>query len=224
MARVFTKFYLATNYLTNMLDIDVVRVLSTVFLMGLVVVVVMLGFFSKKRRDLGLVKASSQSDAFLLNTVWQLLIFPFPLVFFLVGAIMPSWVYGTILNLSFQGGEYLQVFSVLLFLAGVILAGWSAQVLGQFMIPPIQVLEKHELVTQGPYSRIRHPAYTSAIIMALASTLLFFNLIIFLAFVAILAIAYKRAVLEEELLASEDGFGQDYRDYMKKTGRFLPRL
>jgi protein-S-isoprenylcysteine O-methyltransferase Ste14 len=43
-------------------------------------------------------------------------------------------------------------------------------------------------------------------------------------FLAVLAIAHKRAGLEEELLASEDGFGQTYRVYMKKTGRFLPRL
>ena len=171
----------------------------------------------------GSAKASNKSDFVLLYHVWHLLIFPFPLIFFLVGVIMPSWVYETILNLSFQGGEYLQVSSVPLFLAGVTLASWSAQVLGQFMDTHIQVLQKHDLVTKGPYSRIRHPAYTSAIIIAIASTLLFFNLIMFLAFVAILAIAYKRAVLEENLLASEDGFGQDYREYMKKTGRFLPR-
>jgi protein-S-isoprenylcysteine O-methyltransferase Ste14 len=137
---------------------------------------------------------------------------------------MPSLVYGTILNLSFQGGEYLQIFSMALFLLGVVLSGWSAQVLGQFMMSDIQVLQKHELVTKGPYSRIRHPAYTGAILMALASTLLYLNAIMFIAFLAIFAIAHKRAVLEEELLASEDGFGQDYRDYMKKTGRFLPRL
>jgi protein-S-isoprenylcysteine O-methyltransferase Ste14 len=35
---------------------------------------------------------------------------------------------------------------------------------------------------------------------------------------------YRRTVLEEELLASEEGFGQAYRDYMQKTGRFLPKL
>jgi protein-S-isoprenylcysteine O-methyltransferase Ste14 len=207
-----------------MLAIEIIRILSFVFLVGLVVVVAMLGFFSRKRRDLGSVKASRQSGSVLLNTVWQLLLFPFPLVFFLVGIIMPSLVYGTILNLSFQGGEYLQVFSLPLFLLGVVLSGWSAKVLGQFMMSDIQVLQKHELVTRGPYSRIRHPAYTGAIMMALGSTLLYLNVIMFIAFLAIFAIAYKRAVLEEELLASEDGFGQDYRDYMKKTGRFLPRL
>jgi protein-S-isoprenylcysteine O-methyltransferase Ste14 len=207
-----------------MLAIEIIRDLSPVFLVGLFIAFGMLGFFGRKRRDLGSAKASNQSNFVLLYHVWAVLIFPFPLVFFLVGVIMPSWVYGTILNLSFQGGEYPQVFSLPLLLISVTLCGWSARVLGQFMDTHIQVLQKHELVTRGPYFRIRHPAYTSAIIFALASTLLFFNLIMFLAFVAILAIAYKRAVLEEELLASEDGFGQDYRDYMKKTGRFLPRL
>jgi protein-S-isoprenylcysteine O-methyltransferase Ste14 len=207
-----------------MLAIEIIRDLSFVFLMGLIAIVVTLGFFSRKRRDLGSVKASRQSDSLLLNTVWQLLIFPFPLVFFLVGAIMPSLVYGTILNLSFQGGEYLQVFSLPLLLVCVVLNGWSAQVLGQFMTSEIQVFQKHELVTGGPYSRIRHPAYTTAIMGTLAYTLLYLNIIMLIAFLAVLAIANKRAVLEEELLASEDGFGQDYRDYMKKTGRFLPRL
>ena len=207
-----------------MLSIESIRILSIVFVVGLIVAFGMLGFFSKKRRDMGSVKASEQSNFVLLYHVWHLLIFPFPLVFFLVGVIMPNWVYGMVLNFPFQGAEYLQVLSVPLLLIGVILCGWSAQVLGQLMDTHIQVVEKHELVTRGPYSRIRHPAYTSAIIIALASTLLFFNLIMFLAFVAILAIAYKRAVLEENLLASEDGFGQDYREYMKKTGRFLPRL
>jgi hypothetical protein len=36
--------------------------------------------------------------------------------------------------------------------------------------------------------------------------------------------AKKSALLEEELLASEDGFRQDYSDCMLRTGRFLPRL
>jgi protein-S-isoprenylcysteine O-methyltransferase Ste14 len=30
--------------------------------------------------------------------------------------------------------------------------------------------------------------------------------------------------VEEEFLSSEEGFGEEYRDYMLKTGRFLPRL
>jgi protein-S-isoprenylcysteine O-methyltransferase Ste14 len=34
----------------------------------------------------------------------------------------------------------------------------------------------------------------------------------------------KKAVLEEELLASEEEFGQAYHDYVLKTRRFLPKL
>lgn len=206
-----------------MLGIEVIRVFSIVFVVGLFVAFGMLGFFSRKRRDLGPVKASKPND-FVLHQVWLLLIFPFPLVFFLVGAAMPGWVYGTILNISFQGGEFLQAVSLPLFLFGMILNGWSDQTLGQLMTPQIEVMQKQELVTRGPYSRIRHPTYTSIIMIALASTLLFLNAIMIIGFLAIFGIAYKRAVLEEKLLASEDGFGQDYRDYMKKTGRFLPRL
>jgi protein-S-isoprenylcysteine O-methyltransferase Ste14 len=208
----------------NMLGVEVIRVLSIVFAVGVIVNFGMYGFFGKKRRDLGSAKASDQSDFVLLYHVWHVLTFPFPLVLYLVGAIMPSWIYGTILNLSFQGGEYLQVFSLPLLLIALTLGGWSARVLGQFMDTHIQVLQKHELVTRGPYSRIRHPTYTNSIIRALGGTLLFLNLIFLILFLAIFAIAYRRAVLEEKLLASEDGFGQEYRDYMKKTGRFLPRL
>jgi protein-S-isoprenylcysteine O-methyltransferase Ste14 len=53
---------------------------------------------------------------------------------------------------------------------------------------------------------------------ALANCLLYLNIIMLIALLAVSAIAYERAVLEEKLLASEDGFGQEYRDYMKRTG------
>ena len=80
------------------------------------------------------------------------------------------------------------------------------------------------MVTSGPYARVRHPVYTGAMLMVLGPTLLFLNIVLVVGFLAMLSIAYKKAVLEEKLLASEDGYGQAYRDYMQKTGRFLPKL
>ncbi|HXZ98469.1 MAG TPA: isoprenylcysteine carboxylmethyltransferase family protein [Candidatus Acidoferrum sp.] len=207
----------------NMLGIETIRVFSLVFFVSLVVGFAFGGFFGRKRRDLGPAKASNESNFVLLYHVWHILIV-FPLFFILVGIAMPGWVFGTVLNLSFQGAEYLQVLSVPLLLIAITLLDWSARALGQFMDTHIQVLQKHELVTSGPYSRIRHPSYTSAMIFFLANTLLYLNIIMLIAFLAVVAIVYKRAILEEELLASEDGFGQEYRDYMKRTGRFLPRL
>jgi len=131
---------------------------------------------------------------------------------------------GAPLNLSFAGAEFLQVVSVPLFLSSIVLNGMAYQALRQLMRPHIEVMEKHELVTRGPYSRIRHPTYTGIVLMFLASTLLFLHIVLVIGFLAVLGIAYKKAVLEEELLSSEKGFGQEYRDYMSRTGRFLPRL
>ncbi len=85
-------------------------------------------------------------------------------------------------------------------------------------------MERHELVTKGPYSRVRHPVYTGAMLLFLASALLYLNLVLVLLFFLCVGLAYGRSVLEDELLASENGFGQAYRDYMQKTGRFLPKL
>jgi hypothetical protein len=44
--------------------------------------------------------------------------------------------------------------------------------------------------------------------------LLFFNGLQFIGFLSRIGLAYRKAVLEEELLASEDGFGKDYSNYM----------
>jgi protein-S-isoprenylcysteine O-methyltransferase Ste14 len=54
--------------------------------------------------------------------------------------------------------------------------------------------------------------------------LLFLNLLLAANFLATLTIATYRARQEEELLSSEDGFGSRYREYMERTGRFLPKL
>jgi protein-S-isoprenylcysteine O-methyltransferase Ste14 len=66
--------------------------------------------------------------------------------------------------------------------------------------------------------------YTGCMLELLAPILLYLNIALIVFFLACVAIAHKRAILEEELLASEGGYGQAYRDYMQKTGRFLPKL
>ena len=206
-----------------MLDVWVVRVLSILLAVGTFSRFGILALFGRKRQDLGSVRASKPTG-FVLYDGWLFLDFLLPLIFYLLGATVPSLVYGTPLNLSFTGAEFLQVVSVPLFLVSIVLYGMAYQALRQLMRPHIEVMEKHELVTRGPYSRIRHPTYTGIILMFLACTLLFLNIILIVSFLAILGMAYRKAVLEEELLSSEKGFGQQYRDYMMKTGRFLPKL
>ena len=206
-----------------MLDTSVIRVLSGLLAIVLFVsYVLFFGVFTRKKQDPGSVRASKPTSFILMN-VW-LLLGSLPIIFYVLGAAAPGLVYGTPLNLSFYGADFLQLVSVFLVLFAPIIFLWSARVLGQYMRPEIEVREKHELVTSGPYSRVRHPTYTGTLLVDFGTSLLFLNITLVVGFLIRAAIAYKRAVLEEELLSSEEGFGQAYRDYMLRTGRFLPRL
>ena len=80
-----------------------------------------------------------------------------------------------------------------------------------------------EIVTWGPYSRIRHPFYSSFIVAFVAALLAFPSLIVFgcLAYgTAALAVTARR----EERRLSGSGFGGKYQEYMATTGRFFPGI
>ena len=78
------------------------------------------------------------------------------------------------------------------------------------------------LVTEGPYAWIRHPFYASYIVTLVACAIL----VPHWASLAALALGWHRlnstAALEEERFLTSP-FGERYRAYMLRTGRFLPR-
>jgi protein-S-isoprenylcysteine O-methyltransferase Ste14 len=90
---------------------------------------------------------------------------------------------------------------------------WSAQ---------LQLTKDHHLITSGPYTLIRHPLYMSMIGWCVALALLTANWI----FVAIGALAIAgllwRIPREEQMMI--EAFGDEYKQYMKRSGRFFPRL
>jgi protein-S-isoprenylcysteine O-methyltransferase Ste14 len=78
-----------------------------------------------------------------------------------------------------------------------------------------------EIVTWGPYARIRHPFYSSFVLALLAGVLVapgWGTLAMLLLGVSALSLTARRE--ERRLLASS--LGAVYRDYMRSTGRFLP--
>jgi protein-S-isoprenylcysteine O-methyltransferase Ste14 len=90
---------------------------------------------------------------------------------------------------------------------------WSAQ---------LQLRQEHHLVTTGPYACIRHPLYTAMCSWAVALALLTANWI-FTA-VAALSITGTLARIPKEEQMMLEAFGDEYKTYMKHTGRFFPRL
>lgn len=109
-------------------------------------------------------------------------------------------------------------------IAGALYVFWRAHAdLGLNWSPSLEIREKHELITRGIYRLIRHPMYASQWILAIAQPLLlqnwlvgFTNLIVFIPFY------FLRVQAEEKMML--DSFGEEYREYMKKTGRVLPIL
>jgi protein-S-isoprenylcysteine O-methyltransferase Ste14 len=81
--------------------------------------------------------------------------------------------------------------------------------------------ETHKLIMKGPYSRIRHPSYLSYALSFIGLVLMMPSVLTVILLVGIPGY-YTLAVQEEQLLISH--FGNDYRNYMMKTGRFMPKL
>lgn len=80
----------------------------------------------------------------------------------------------------------------------------------------------HELATGGPFRWVRHPIYASVTLLALGTALWIPTPILWLAF-ALMAIGSDlRARAEEKVL--EQGFGETYREYCRKTARFVPGI
>ncbi len=101
--------------------------------------------------------------------------------------------------------------------------GWADHSLGKNLSAVVQIKEGHTLITAGPYSRVRHPIYTAAIIFCVGMLLVSGNWIVGACFLGPFAgLCLRRIPREERMLI--DHFGDEYRDYIERTGRLLPRV
>lgn len=83
--------------------------------------------------------------------------------------------------------------------------------------------KRQKLITDGPYSIVRHPLYFFSLTGALGIGLASENLLILALIITFYLFYYPFTILaEEEKLISQ--FGQAYLEYMKRTPRFLPKL
>jgi protein-S-isoprenylcysteine O-methyltransferase Ste14 len=99
---------------------------------------------------------------------------------------------------------------------------WTLRCLGKNLTDTVVTREKHTLVMHGPYRWVRHPFYDSAVLLAVAVSLIAANWFLFVTGVVLFCLLIIRTRTEEENLA--DRFGDSYRAYVKRTGRFLPRI
>lgn len=95
--------------------------------------------------------------------------------------------------------------------------------LGRNWSPSLQLREGHTLVVRGVYRYIRHPMYGSQWLWGTAQGLLLQNWIAgWASLVLFLPLYLSRAPREERMMLER--FGEEYRAYMRRTGRVFPRL
>ncbi len=132
-------------------------------------------------------------------------------------AIHPAWMEA--LSIPLPG--WLRWTGFALGLASLGFWSWTQAALGKEWSPQLQLREKHHLVTSGPYARIRHPLYTAMLGYGTSLALVTANWIFVVFAMAVIAGLFARVPREEQMMIKE--FGEEYKAYIKKTGRFFPK-
>lgn len=133
--------------------------------------------------------------------------------------INPKWMAWS--SLPFPA--WLRWLGVVVAVCGGCLWAWAVHKLGKNLTDTVITRVDHTLVTSGPYRWVRHPFYTACALGLVGSTLVMANWFIALVGgVVWFVFLVPRTKIEEKNLIAR--FGDDYRAYMRQTGRFLPRL
>jgi protein-S-isoprenylcysteine O-methyltransferase Ste14 len=108
-------------------------------------------------------------------------------------------------------------------LAGFALLQWSQNTLGENWSDNPRMIKGQGLITSGPYRLIRHPIYAAVYLILGSTFLLSANWLIGLAWIGMNVLEVTSRIRYEESLMLEY-FGEQYREYMKRTGRLVPKL
>jgi protein-S-isoprenylcysteine O-methyltransferase Ste14 len=99
---------------------------------------------------------------------------------------------------------------------------WVLRALGRQWSRRLELQQDHQLITEGPYSWVRHPMYVVIFLSMSCLALISANwLLIGLALLSILSI-YSRIGQEEEMMLTQ--FPEEYRIYQENTGGLFPKL
>ena len=146
--------------------------------------------------------------------IFGLLLWFSPLVYLL----NPQWMAWSKIGLP----EAVRWLGVLLGVLCVFGIYWLFSSIGSGITPTSATRKQHTLVTRGPYRWVRHPLYTIGSSLFIAFGMMADNwFIAALGILAFIAMAIRTPKEEANLI---EKFGDEYRDYMKRTGAFLPKI
>ena len=132
--------------------------------------------------------------------------------------IEPSWMDWSAIGLP----TYARWIGVPIGVSAAVLLIVVFRTLGPNLTDTVVTRANHTLVTAGPYRWVRHPFYCAAALALAADSLVTANWYLALTGLLTITLLAIRTRTEEEKLIER--FGDRYREYMARTGRFIPRL
>jgi protein-S-isoprenylcysteine O-methyltransferase Ste14 len=136
----------------------------------------------------------------------------------LVYLINPGWMAWSKIGLP-DWVRWVGVFLGILCIFGIY---WLFSSIGTGITPTSATRKEHQLVTRGPYRWVRHPLYTFGSSLFIAFGMMADNwFIALLGILAFIAMASRTPKEEANLI---EKFGDEYREYMKRTGRYFPKF
>lgn len=119
--------------------------------------------------------------------------------------------------------DIFQIVGFTLIIGGNIVLLLAYRKLGVHWSYPIDGSKKQkDLVTTGIYGKVRHPIYLSFNIFCIGFNLLLLDWFLTVLYIIAAIGLYFQAIDEEKILI--DYFGEEYLEYMNKTGRFFLKI
>ena len=110
-----------------------------------------------------------------------------------------------------------------IFAAALLLLWRSHADLGRNWSAILKIRQEHTLVMNGVYRYMRHPMYVAHLFWAIAQGLLLQNWLAgWILLATFIPMYLVRAPKEEKMML--DNFGEEYRNYINRTGRIIPRF
>ncbi len=131
--------------------------------------------------------------------------------------IHPAWMAWSKLGLP----EWVRWLGVAIGILCIVLIVWLFRSIGTGITPTSVTRKQHTLITSGPYRWVRHPLYSAGASMFIALGMIADNW--FIAGLGVLTFILMAIRTPQEEANLIEKFGNEYREYMKRTGRFFPK-
>jgi protein-S-isoprenylcysteine O-methyltransferase Ste14 len=141
-----------------------------------------------------------------------------------VAGAVPLWISGARFNAPFAGYQVVEAAGAILIAIGIVsLIASFVRFVREGSGTPAPIAPTSALVIGGQYRYVRNPMYVAVLAIIAGQGLLFGSLATLIYGAAIFALVHTFVLVYEEPTLL-DSYGDDYRAYMARVPRWLPRF